>query len=272
MARKNGKAGLVAALCLADLCGPLNRPYWSGLVTSFTGALAGELRRAIQLTAEASGLAVHATRTPAAGSRGAGAPRWAAIAPRGGARSAAGPHERPPPPRCPGGRCVGCWGRERAAELFQGARDQAGLLPLVVQRGELAAEHPVLGLQVRRLLRERRGVGLARRFRRRGRRGGGHLDLPAPASLARLELPRPDALPPPRVSTPRPCGHPSTRAVQLGQCWHVPKQRERSPRQYGGDSTGSRPRLAHGHAGARLGSAAHTQGKVAAPRGAVVLA
>ena len=80
-------------------------------------------------------------------------------------------------------------GRARRRLLGPGARDQAGLLPLVVQRGELAAEHPVLGLQVRRLPRERRGVAL--RFRRRGCRGVWHLDLPAPVNLARLELRRP---------------------------------------------------------------------------------
>ena len=37
--RKNGKSGLVAALCLAGLCGPLNRPNWQAIVTSLTGAL-----------------------------------------------------------------------------------------------------------------------------------------------------------------------------------------------------------------------------------------
>ena len=88
----------------------------------------------------------------------------AAIAPRGGARSAAaGPHEHPPPPRCcSGGQRVGLRGRERPRQLFVRFGDQAGLLPLVVQRGvhrgELAAEHPVLGLKVHRLPRERRGV------------------------------------------------------------------------------------------------------------------
>ena len=39
VARKNGKSGLVAALCLAGLCGPLNRPNWQAIVTSLTGAL-----------------------------------------------------------------------------------------------------------------------------------------------------------------------------------------------------------------------------------------
>ena len=37
--RKNGKSGLVAALCLAGVCGPLNRPNWQAIVTSLTGAL-----------------------------------------------------------------------------------------------------------------------------------------------------------------------------------------------------------------------------------------
>ena len=53
--RKNGKSGLVAALVLAYLVGPLNSPQWRGIVASLTGILAGELRRAIELTAAASG-------------------------------------------------------------------------------------------------------------------------------------------------------------------------------------------------------------------------
>ena len=56
IARKNGKSGLVAALVLGYLVGPLNAEYWRGLVVSLTGGLAKELRDAIQFTAEASGL------------------------------------------------------------------------------------------------------------------------------------------------------------------------------------------------------------------------
>ena len=56
VARKNGKSGLVAALLLAHLCGPLNGPNWRGVVVSLTGALAAELREAIRQTAEISGL------------------------------------------------------------------------------------------------------------------------------------------------------------------------------------------------------------------------
>ena len=54
IARKNGKSGLVAALVLAYLVGPLNVEHWRGLVVSLTGALAAELRSAVALTAEAS--------------------------------------------------------------------------------------------------------------------------------------------------------------------------------------------------------------------------
>ena len=56
VARKNGKSGLIAALALAYLVGPLNATLWRGIVVSLTGLLAGELRDAIELTAEASGL------------------------------------------------------------------------------------------------------------------------------------------------------------------------------------------------------------------------
>ena len=55
-ARKNGKSGLIAALLLAYLVGPLNSILWRGLVVSLTGILAGELRDAIELTAAASGM------------------------------------------------------------------------------------------------------------------------------------------------------------------------------------------------------------------------
>ena len=56
IARKNGKSGLIAGVLLAGLCGPLNFRHWRGVVTSMTGNLAKELRTAIMLTAEASGL------------------------------------------------------------------------------------------------------------------------------------------------------------------------------------------------------------------------
>ena len=69
VARKNGKSGLIAALALAFLCGPLNAEYWRGLVISLTGGLAKELRDAVQFTAEASGLGKSITvyRSPAPG-------------------------------------------------------------------------------------------------------------------------------------------------------------------------------------------------------------
>ena len=56
VARKNGKSGLIAALALGYLVGPLNATLWRGIAVSLTGILAGELRDAIELTANASGL------------------------------------------------------------------------------------------------------------------------------------------------------------------------------------------------------------------------
>ena len=69
VARKNGKSGLIAALALAFLCGPLNVEHWRGLVISLTGGLAKELRDAVQFTAEASGLgkAITVYRSPSPG-------------------------------------------------------------------------------------------------------------------------------------------------------------------------------------------------------------
>ena len=67
MARKNGKSGLIAALLLAYLVGPLNQPEWRGLVVSLTGALAAELRDAITATAEASGLLLSTKKAPPPG-------------------------------------------------------------------------------------------------------------------------------------------------------------------------------------------------------------
>ena len=70
VARKNGKSGVIAALLLAYLCGPLNSPEWRGIVVSLTGALAAELRIAIEQTAEASGLSklIDVRRSPVPGS------------------------------------------------------------------------------------------------------------------------------------------------------------------------------------------------------------
>ena len=56
VARKSGKSGLIATLLLAYLVGPLNTPLWRGIVVSLTGLLAAELRDAIELTANASGI------------------------------------------------------------------------------------------------------------------------------------------------------------------------------------------------------------------------
>ena len=56
VARKNGKSGLVAALVLAHLVGPLRRPAWRAVVCSLTGNLAKELRRQVEEIARASGL------------------------------------------------------------------------------------------------------------------------------------------------------------------------------------------------------------------------
>ena len=57
VARKNGKSGLIAAMILCYLCGPLNQPNWRAVCVSLTGALAGELRRQITEIAAASGIA-----------------------------------------------------------------------------------------------------------------------------------------------------------------------------------------------------------------------
>lgn len=66
--RKLGKSGLIAALLLCYLCGPLNRAGWRCIVVSLTGTLAKELRRQVAEIAEASGLSEvvkdYATPTP----------------------------------------------------------------------------------------------------------------------------------------------------------------------------------------------------------------
>ena len=56
VARKNGKSGIIGAVVLAALAGPLNRAGWRGIVTSLRGNLAKELRDAIYATARASGI------------------------------------------------------------------------------------------------------------------------------------------------------------------------------------------------------------------------
>ena len=69
IARKNGKSGLIAALMLCYLIGPLNEEFWRGLVVSLTGNLAKELRDAIQFTAEVSGMGdkIRVLRSPPPG-------------------------------------------------------------------------------------------------------------------------------------------------------------------------------------------------------------
>ena len=69
VARKNGKSGLIAAMILCYLCGPLNQPNWRAVCVSLTGALAGELRRQITEIAAASGIAglVRDYRSPTPG-------------------------------------------------------------------------------------------------------------------------------------------------------------------------------------------------------------
>ena len=68
VARKNGKSGLIAALFLCYLVGPLNVPNWRGIVVSLTGELAKELRNACQEIAEASELeGVRIIRSPTPG-------------------------------------------------------------------------------------------------------------------------------------------------------------------------------------------------------------
>ena len=66
VSRKSGKSHLIGALLLAHLAGVLNRPLWRGVVVSLTGALAVELRMAIEQLADASGLAdqIEVRRSP----------------------------------------------------------------------------------------------------------------------------------------------------------------------------------------------------------------
>ena len=117
VARKNGKSGLVAALVLAHLVGPLRRPAWRAVVCSLDGKTAKELQRQIEEIARASGLY--------------DAEAAAAARPPGGERIAA---YRTPYP----GRIVGpdgdvtCLAADRATGHAVGADlaivDEAGLL------------------------------------------------------------------------------------------------------------------------------------------------
>ena len=67
VARKNGKSGVIAAVLLAHLAGPLNRPEWRSIVVSMTGELAKELRHAIDLTAATAGLPIRVYKSPTPG-------------------------------------------------------------------------------------------------------------------------------------------------------------------------------------------------------------
>ena len=67
VARKNGKSGVIGAVCLGYLCGPLATPDWRAVVTSLTGALAKELRMAIEQTAAVSGLEIEVYKSPMPG-------------------------------------------------------------------------------------------------------------------------------------------------------------------------------------------------------------
>ena len=66
--RKLGKSGLIAAVLMCYLAGPLNQPGWRAIVVSLTGTLARELRRQIAEIAQVSGLSEvvkdYATPTP----------------------------------------------------------------------------------------------------------------------------------------------------------------------------------------------------------------
>ncbi|MYE82932.1 MAG: hypothetical protein F4X36_14065 [Gammaproteobacteria bacterium] len=67
VARKNGKSGLIAAMLLACLRGPLASSTWRGVVASMSGRLATELREAIRATANLSGIQVNVKQTPPPG-------------------------------------------------------------------------------------------------------------------------------------------------------------------------------------------------------------
>lgn len=70
VAHKNGKSGLIAALLLCHLCGPLNRRDWRAVVVSVNAHLAKELRLAAEDIARASGIdddIVRSYRSPVPG-------------------------------------------------------------------------------------------------------------------------------------------------------------------------------------------------------------
>ena len=58
VARENGKSGIIAALLLCYLCGPLNRRGWRGAVVSLNHRLSLELREQMVGLIKASGLEV----------------------------------------------------------------------------------------------------------------------------------------------------------------------------------------------------------------------
>lgn len=67
-ARKNGKTGIIAALLLAHLVGPLRLKNWRSIVVSLTGQHAAELKRQVTEICEASGIAaVRSLASPAPG-------------------------------------------------------------------------------------------------------------------------------------------------------------------------------------------------------------
>ena len=67
VARKNGKSGLIAALLLGYLVGPLNKQHWRCLVASLTAELAKELRHQVMALAETASLPVKLNKTPTPG-------------------------------------------------------------------------------------------------------------------------------------------------------------------------------------------------------------
>ena len=68
VARKNGKSGIIAVVCLGFLAGPFNFDGWRGLVGSLTANLSGELLKQIEQISEASGLTnVEILKTPKPG-------------------------------------------------------------------------------------------------------------------------------------------------------------------------------------------------------------
>ena len=66
-ARKNGKSGLIAALMLCFMHGPLFKEEWQSIVVSLNGKLAALMRDAIEKTAVISGLLVDVKRSPVPG-------------------------------------------------------------------------------------------------------------------------------------------------------------------------------------------------------------